>query len=594
MSKKPQGRVRQKQKPRQEGMGKLLTLQEAIKRYVKPGMKLHLAGGIGGPSAAICEMTRQFHSKTPEFTLIQSTITGHALNLIHCGLIKKMVFAAAVDISDSARPSQIIQKAYREKKIEMENWSLCSLQQRLMAGALGLPFIPTKSITGSNIALDHVESFQEIEDPFKSGTTVGAVKALHPDLSIVHGCVADVHGNTILAAPYGEDLWGPFASIGGVVVTVEKIVDTDLIKKYSALVKIPAHVVNAVCLAPLGVHPFSLFNAGGIKFAIYGQDDPFLMELHQACRERRLDDWIKKWVFDCPTHEDYLNKLGDQRIEMLKKSGAQDTVSNDLPQPVVETLLPPPSKKPYGQETMTLIVLAREIVRSVQKSKYKTILVGGGSRAIAAWLAYYLLKKEGYAVDLMIGNGQIGYTPQQGESIVQSMAVMRSATMLTDSILTQGVFVGGRNNKCLSVLGAGQIDPYGSLNSTKTMDGEFLTGSGGANDAVNAQEVIVVIDQSRNRFVEHLPYITCPGHRVSTVVSTMGVFRKTGPQEKLSLGACFPDPHLTILEERIKRIQENCGFPLKLADPVEEMAEPNDYELLLKDWLLSPPSSRIN
>jgi acyl CoA:acetate/3-ketoacid CoA transferase alpha subunit/acyl CoA:acetate/3-ketoacid CoA transferase beta subunit len=575
-------------------MGKILTLGEAIKRYVKPGMKLHLAGGIGGPSAAICEIIRQFHSTNPEFILIQSTITGHALNLIHCGLVKKMIFAAAVDISDSARPSKIIQKAYQEKKIEMENWSLCSLQQRLMAGALGLPFMPTKSITGSSIALDHAESFQEIEDPFESGTTVGVVKALHPDLSIIHGCVADVHGDTILAAPYGEDLWGPLASIGGVVVTVEKIVDTDSIRKYSSLVKIPAHVVNAVCLAPLGVHPFSLFNAGGIKFAIYGQDDPFLMELHLAGQERKLDDWIKRWIFDCPTHEDYLNKLGEHRIKTLKESAAQNTVCDDLPQSVAESLLPPRSKKTYDQETMMLIALAREIVKSVWKSMHKTILVGGGSRAIAAWLAYYLLKKEGYTVDLMIGNGQIGYAPQPGESIVQSMAVMRSATMLTDSILTQGVFVGGMNNKCLAVLGAGQIDPYGNLNSTRTLDGEFLTGSGGANDAVNAQEVIVVMDQSQNRFVEHLPYVTCPGHRVSTVVSTMGVFRKTGPKEKLALAACFSDPHLTIMEERIKRIQEHCGFPLKLVDPVEEMAGPNDDELQLKDWLLSPPSSIVN
>jgi acyl CoA:acetate/3-ketoacid CoA transferase beta subunit len=166
--------------------------------------------------------------------------------------------------------------------------------------------------------------------------------------------------------------------------------------------------------------------------------------------------------------------------------------------------------------------------------------------------------------------------------------------MLTDSIMTQGVFVEGRNNKCLTVLGAGQIDPYGNVNSTKTSQGQFLTGSGGANDAANAQEVIVAIDQSRNRFVQNLPHLTCPGDRVSTVVSTMGVFRKTSQKEKLSLVACFPDPSLSTLEERIRRIQDNCGWPLERTDPIEEMAEPNDYELQLKHWLLSRPLEGTN
>ena len=61
-------------------LGKLLDLREAIRRFVKPGMKLHLAGGIGGPSAAICEIIRQYWGRNPGFTLIEATVTGHALN----------------------------------------------------------------------------------------------------------------------------------------------------------------------------------------------------------------------------------------------------------------------------------------------------------------------------------------------------------------------------------------------------------------------------------------------------------------------------------------------------------------------------------
>ena len=63
-----------------EKQGKVLDLREAVERFVKPGMKLHLAAGIGGPSAAVCEIIRQFRGKSPGFTLIQSTVTGHSLN----------------------------------------------------------------------------------------------------------------------------------------------------------------------------------------------------------------------------------------------------------------------------------------------------------------------------------------------------------------------------------------------------------------------------------------------------------------------------------------------------------------------------------
>jgi acyl CoA:acetate/3-ketoacid CoA transferase alpha subunit/acyl CoA:acetate/3-ketoacid CoA transferase beta subunit len=581
----------QSKENRQKNIGKVLTLGEAIKQYVKPGIRLHLAGGIGGPGAAVCEIIRQYRNQTPQFTLIQSTLAAHSVNLVYRNLVGKLIFSAcALDVTGSMGPSKLIQRAFEENKMEMEHWSLCSLQQRLMAGALGVPFMPTRSILGSQMALDNVGSFQEIEDPFHSGTKAGIVKALNPDISIVHGCIADVNGNTVLAAPVGEDLWGSLASSNGVLVTVEKIVDTDVIRKYSALVKIPCSMVNAVSEVPLGVHPFSFFSSGIPEFEAYGQDTEFLMELHRAYKDNKLDDWLQKWVLDCPTHKDYLNKIGGRRIKTLKEIAKKKAVSSELP----KSLPRGTSKGPVDGETMMLIALAREITRSVRKSGHRTILVGGGSRAIAGWLAYYQLKNEGCEIELIIGNGQIGYTPQRGESIVQSMAVIRSATMLTDTLTTQGVLVGGKNNKCLAVLGAGQIDPYGNINSTKTFDGKFLTGSGGANDAVNAQEVIVVVDQSRNRFVESLPYITCPGYRVSTVVSTMGVFRKTGPKGELLLAACFLDPDLPTLEERIKHIQDNCGWSLKLADPLEEMAGPSGYELQLRHWLLSPPSSRVD
>ncbi|MGD0100998.1 MAG: CoA-transferase [Acidobacteriota bacterium] len=559
--------------------GKLLGLQEAVKRYVQPGMKLHLAGGIGGPSAVICEIIRQYWGKHPEFTLIEATVTGHALNLVHSGLVKKLICSVCAEISGTGRPSKVIQDAYEGKRIELENWSLNSLQQRLMAGAFGVPFMPTRSVVGSSIAADNKSSFKTVEDPFGSGAKVGVASALLPDISVVHGCAADPEGNTILQAPYGEDLWGAMASKGGVVVTTEKIVSSEFIKRYAALVKIPSYAVNAVVHVPLGLHPFSLTNPGITDIDPYERDVDFLNVLYEASTNKHsMDEWIGEWVLRCENHQQYLAKLGDKRVADLRgKSRRAKGDSMTVPQN------PPDTNGEFEPKEMMLIALAREILSSVERHGHKLILAGAGVAATAAFLAHYQLKSAGF--ELGTGNGQIGYTPIPGESILASEAGVRSSKMLTDTVMMQGVFVGGGNNKCMSVLGAGQVDRHGNINSTKTSKGKFLVGSGGANDALNAREVILCLDQSRDRFVEKLSYITGSGNAVTTVVSTMGIFRKSSPQDELQLLACFPKLHEQSLEERIKEIRNHCGWDLKIALVVEEVPRPSGEELHLLRWL---------
>ncbi|MBN2321789.1 MAG: hypothetical protein JXR49_22110 [Acidobacteria bacterium] len=558
-----------------EKPGKVLDLREAIERFVKPGMKLHLAAGIGGPSAAVCEIIRQYRGKNSGFTLIQSTVTGHSLNLVHTKLVKKLICSVCANISAQGRPSRVIQDAVENKQVEMENWTLNSLQQRLMAGAFGVPFMPTRSVSGSSIADDNKDTFKSIEDPFGSGTEVGLAGALIPDISIIHGCVADVDGNVIPAAPYGEDLWGALASKGGVIVTVEKIVPTEFIQKYAALVKIPAYAVNAVVPAQLGLHPFSLANPGISDLDPYEKDVDFLNILFEASEsEHALDEWIREWVLQCDNHEQYLEKLGEKRIADLKeKSGRVKTVSTQVPPS------PGDNAETFKPKEMMLIALAREIMSSVEKHGHKAVLAGAGLAATAAFLAYFRLRGTGF--ELATGNGQIGYTPVAGESILASEANVRTSKMLTDTTVMQGIIVGGENNKCLGILGAGQMDRFGNINSTTTSEGKFLVGSGGVNDALNAREAILCLKQSKDRFVDKLAYVTGRGGAVTTVVSTMGIFRKQNPQDELHLVACFPDLQLRSLEERVEEIRNHCGWDLKTAPVVEEIAGPSPEELQL-------------
>jgi len=111
---------------------------------------------------------------------------------------------------------------------------------------------------GSSLAKENADAFKVIPDPFNPHETIGVVKSLFPDISIIHGCVADSDGNTILSPPYFGSIWGARASRGGTIVTVEKIVPTEFIRKHSTLVKIPGYLVKYVCPVILGAHPQGL------------------------------------------------------------------------------------------------------------------------------------------------------------------------------------------------------------------------------------------------------------------------------------------------------------------------------------------------
>jgi acyl CoA:acetate/3-ketoacid CoA transferase beta subunit len=444
--------------------------------------------------------------------------------------------------------------------------------------------MPTRSISGSTLASDNPDSFAEIDDPFHSGVRRGILRAINPDLSIIHGCASDESGNSILAVPNGDDMWGALASLKGVLVTVERIVPREIIRRHSSLVKIPSWVVKAVCPVPLGIHPYSLASPVMEAIESYETDEEFLKDLHWASYDpRRLDEWINEWVMECPTHAHYLRKLGERRISALKETAGREPSLEMEPESQSSLKVP----VDYTRDEIVLIAAAREIADAVLKADYRTMLVGAGSWSVAARLAYHKLLRKGHEIELITGNGQIGYIPQPGESSVQTVAGIYSSKMLTDTIMTHGVFVGGKNSRCLSVLGAGQVDKYGNINSSRTSGWDFLIGTGGANDAANANEVILILHQSRERFVETLAYITAKGDRVSRVISTMGIFNKGPGREELSLVACLPAPNRVSLEERIKEVEENCAWPLRRKQDVLLLPEPTKDELKILRSLIN-------
>jgi acyl CoA:acetate/3-ketoacid CoA transferase beta subunit len=234
---------------------------------------------------------------------------------------------------------------------------------------------------------------------------------------------------------------------------------------------------------------------------------------------------------------------------------------------------------------MMVIAASRLLAEKVKANGYQTFLAGVGSSNLAAWLAAYQLKQDGVPIELMAEAGMVGYLPRPAEPFVFSFRNFPSCKMLTDIFHVMGIFMGGRHNRCLGSLAAGQIDKHGNINSTIIPGVTYVTGSGGANDiASSAQETLVTLAQTRNRFVEKVPYITAPGSRVRTVVSDLGVYEKVEEHGELVLtGVYAGQPEA----EAVRTAKESCGWELRIA-PALRRFDPSDSDELRLIRLFDP------
>ena len=554
-----------------EKINKVTDLKTAVAAHVKEGMSLYITRSS---EAAVAEIVRQFWDKKPGFTLMMNLPGGaQAMALVHRQLVKKLIFTTCADLYPSPSPNPIIQRAYRHKTVEFENWSVLSFTQALMAGALNLPFMPTLSISGSEMVDENRHGFLEIADPFE-GEKIGVVKRMNPDVALFHGWAADAAGNTLLV-PYGDDReWGAKAATGAVIVTVERIVSTEFIREHSNLVKIPGYMVDAVCHAPFGAHPRAMNNRGLPEFDAYDVDVPFLQEFREAAKDpEALDGWVSKWILDCDSHEARLRKLGPERIYRLKGKAAKDNWP--IRQIQVEEKARTP--RPSNEIEFAIVAASRKIEEVFVNGGFKVIFAGIGIGGLASWLAYYRLKEKGHEV-YMAGAG-IGFDPRPADPLMSSSGNISTSRMLTDAVDIHGVTMGGVRRAGLGILGAAQIDKQGNINSSKVSATTYIGGAGGGNDIANgAKEVVVITKQKKARFLDRVSYVTCAGKRVTTVISHLGIFEKKDGE--LVLTTCFGGDGATEAE-MVEKIRAECGWDLKTAATLKMAGQPEAAELAL-------------
>ncbi|MBN2359622.1 MAG: CoA transferase subunit A, partial [Deltaproteobacteria bacterium] len=188
--------------------------------------------------------------------------------------------------------------------------SNAAYQWRFLAGMMGIPFIPSRNMLGTDTGKH--SSSKVVRDPF-SGKPVNLIPAAYPDVVFIHVHRCDIYGNAQIDGIVVEDL--ELARCARrLIVTSEEIVDNEVIRREPWKTKIPFFVVDAVVEVPFGSHPCEMPN-------LYYFDEEHIGEwLRLSKTEDGVAQYLQKYVYGCETFEDYLALCGGTRkMNMLKR-----------------------------------------------------------------------------------------------------------------------------------------------------------------------------------------------------------------------------------------------------------------------------------
>ncbi len=217
----------------------------------------------------------------------------------------------------------------------------------------------------------------EANDAFARAATpfgeVGLLAPLVPDVTLMHALVADRAGNVLVHPPLLEGVWGALAARRGVIVTVEKIVDD--VRPWSDLVRIPAHRVLAVVECPMGAHPGGLYT-GAVPVDGYGEDYDFWVDARAATRAGpdEYDAWIKHWVLDVESQEQWVERLGAARVTALRAKADPESWRADA------AAYPPDLDAPVNAWERAAVWGARHLAARVAATGADAVLRGCGRR----------------------------------------------------------------------------------------------------------------------------------------------------------------------------------------------------------------------
>ncbi len=287
---------------------KLMTMGEAIEHFVPDGSSVALGLALEPliPFAAGHELIRQ---QRRDLTLIGPISDILFDQLIGAGCVARVVAAWVGNVSEGLGYNY--RRAAEQglpHPITIEDYSNYSISLALLAGTLGVPYIPMVSLLGSDIARDH-PSIRPAPSPLDGSPTL-LVPALRPDVAIVHVQRADEEGRAHVWGGLGISEEAALAA-RGVIYTAEEIVPPEVILSDPNRVLAPGGKTLAVVHAPGGAHPSPVQG-------YYNRDHAAFHEYHEQTRTPEgFAEWLREWVYNLPDRAAYLEHLGSERWQAL-------------------------------------------------------------------------------------------------------------------------------------------------------------------------------------------------------------------------------------------------------------------------------------
>jgi glutaconate CoA-transferase, subunit A len=286
---------------------KLVTMREAIANHVRSGTHVLMGAQLEQmiPFAAGHEIIRQ---KKRNLTLIGPISDILFDQLIGAGCVEQ-VFAAWVG-NVMMGSAYNFRGAVEQDGMKVANMTNFTVALALQAGAMGVPFLPTRTALGSDVAKSN-PFFHRISSPFDPKESLHAVRALNPDVTIVHVQRADRDGNAHCWGNFGVMIEGARAA-KRVIVVAEEIVEPEVIASDPNRTVIPGFLVNAVVECPYGAHPSPVQG-------YYKRDDAFFRQYHEHTKTKTDSDaWLDRWVYSTADRRAYANQLGACRVDELE------------------------------------------------------------------------------------------------------------------------------------------------------------------------------------------------------------------------------------------------------------------------------------
>ncbi|HEX4936151.1 MAG TPA: CoA-transferase, partial [Gemmatimonadaceae bacterium] len=285
--------------------GKVVSMREAVAAHVRDGDTLVIEGFTHLICfAAAHEIIRQ---RRRNLTLCRLTPDVIYDQMIAAGCASKLVFSWAGNPGAGSLHAFRRAVEARLPSLAIEEYSHFGMVARFSAGAARLPFWPLSDYQGTDLPVANPR-IRSITCPY-TGRAIATVPALNPDVTIVHAQRADAEGNAQVWGLLGVQKEAAFAS-RRVIVVVEELVDSAVIRADPNRTIIPGIIVDAVVVEPWGAHP-------SYAQGRYDRDNAFYVAWEDVSRDPvRLAEYLETWVYGVADRAEYMARQPELRTRL--------------------------------------------------------------------------------------------------------------------------------------------------------------------------------------------------------------------------------------------------------------------------------------